>query len=207
MHWHASAIRSASLPECTYIAKEELALHAYFLDLSDGGNGALVRPRLQRRHDARLDGLRDGPERVGAVDGGEDEPAEPGVLAALDVDHAREADELRRGPADAEGALVAGLQDELVGRRRADEDGRRAEEVRPEHAHVARAPGVAAPPQGVDEAIGAARKLVVPEQREALTDKREAHVARREPRTTAPALQREGGAVAGVANVPDSERE
>ena len=111
-------------------------MHAYFLDLSGGGDGALVRPRPQRRHETRLDDLGDGPERAGAVDGCEDEPAEPGVLAALDVDHAGEAHELRRGPADAEGAVLGGLEDELVGRRRADEDGRRAKEVRSVHAHV-----------------------------------------------------------------------
>ena len=130
------------------------------------------------------------------------------LLAALDVDHAGEAHELRRGPADAEGAVLGGLEDELVGRWRADEDGRRAEEVRPVHAHVARAPpGVVAPPPGVDEAVGATRELVVPEQSEALAHKREAHVAWREPRTTAPALHLEEGAVADVVAVPHSERE
>ena len=72
---------------------------------------------------------------------------------------------------------------------------------------LARPPGVVAPPPGVDEAVGEARELVVPEQPEALAHKWEAHVARREPRTTAPALQREEGAVAGVVAVPDSERE
>ena len=113
-----------------------------------------------------------------------------------------------RGPADAEGAILGGLEDELVGRWRADEDGRRAKEVRPVHAHVARtAPGVVAPPPGVDEAVGAARELVVPEQPEALAHKREAHVARREPRTMAPMLQREEGIVADVIAVPHNERE
>jgi len=129
------------------------------------------------------------------------------LLAALDVDHAGEAHELRRGPADAEGAILGGLEDELVGRRRADEDGRRAKEVRSVHAHVARAAsGVVAPP-GVDEAVGAMRELVVPEQPEALAHKWETHVVRREPRTTAPTLQREEGTVADVVAVPHSERE
>jgi hypothetical protein len=194
-------------------------LHIYFLDLCGGGDGALrVRPRPQRRHNARLDDLRDGAERGGAVDGGEDEPAEPGVLAALHVDQAREADELGRGPADAEGAVLGGVEDELVGRRRADEDGRRAEEVRAVHAHVARAggPAVVAPPPGVHEAVGAGagapREFVVPEQPEALAHEREPHVARREPRprratVVAPPLQREGGAVAGVVAVPHSEHQ
>ena len=147
---HQTNNEHASQQEC----KQWGEAAAYFLDLGGGGDGALVRPRAQRRHDARLDDLGDGPERAGAVDGAEDEAAEPGVLAAVDVDHAGDADELRRGPADAESAVLGAgrLQDELVGRRGADEHGRRAKEVRPVHAARAVAPSI-----GVHEAVGAAR--------------------------------------------------
>ena len=88
-----------------------------------------------------MDDLRDGPERAGAVDGGEDEPAEPSVLAAFHVDHAGEADELRRGPADAEGAVLGGLEDELVGPWRADGEPKRC--VRYTPTSPARAPASA----------------------------------------------------------------
>ena len=177
---------------------------AHLLGLDSGGDGALVRPRSQRRGHARLDGARDAPQRAGPVHRLDDAGAEPGVAGAVDVEDGRNADEIRRGPAHAE--AVGGLQHELVGRGRAHEDRGRAEQVRPVQARG----GVAVPALlVVDEAIGAARAPEVALEGGVLADEGQAHVARREPRSrpaVEPALERERGAVEGVVAVADGER-
>ena len=130
--------------------------------------------------------------------------------AAVHVHDRRDADELRVRPTDVEAAGRRRPEHEPVGRRRADEHRGRAEQVRPVDAGVVVAVAVAvAPPLGLDEGVGAAGEVEVPEQGEGLADERQAHVARREPsRASCPAAaEREGGTVEGVGAVPDGERE
>jgi hypothetical protein len=178
---------------------------AHFLGLDGGGDGALARPRSQRRGHARLDSARDAPQRAGPVHRLDDAGTEPGVAGAVDVEDGRSADEIRRGPAHAE--AIGGLQHELVDRGRADEDRGGAKQVRP----VQPPRGVAVPALlVVDVAVGAARSPEVALEGGVLADEGQAHVARREPRArpaVEPALERERGAVEGVVAVADGERE
>lgn len=137
-------------------------------------------------------------------DGSDDEAVDPGMVPSLRVEHGGQAQEVLCRPPGGEAA--AGLQDELVGRRGADHDGGRAEEVRPVDFPAA----VTVPPlHGMEEAVGAARHLEVPKQRQGLAEEGDTHVARRQTvaRATATTVpEREGNAVERVGAVPGGEK-